>query len=173
MHGYVVLCGVLSSTAAFRPLAPVPGQRVAGLRGGAADASMAEKPQKMVTCGGPLLADPATGQPLECSGYSSGNTIHDVPVSALAGGSECAMVVISDVRTRQALLGLPNALGWKYHLGVRGTRLCAVSTTATSPSSHDPSWYCNLMLSLLSSEWRGNARPCHGGCFRPGTSRPC
>ena len=135
--GYVVLCGVLSSTAAFRPLALVPGDRVAGLRGRAADASMAEKPWKMVTCGGPLLADPATGQPLECSGYSSGNTIHDVPVSALAGGSECAMVVISDVRTRQALLGLPNALGWKYHLGVRGTRLCAVSTTATSPSSHD------------------------------------
>ena len=88
--GYVVLCGVLSSTAAFRPLALVPGHRVAGLRGRAADASMAEKPWKMVTCGGSLLADPATGQPLECSGYSSGNTIHDVPVSALAGGSERA-----------------------------------------------------------------------------------
>ena len=50
--GFVLLCGVLSSTSAFLPLSPVPGRRVTALRGGATGTSMAASPKKIVICGG-------------------------------------------------------------------------------------------------------------------------
>jgi hypothetical protein len=41
----------------------------------------------------PLLVDPVTGQALALKG----RTIRDVSASDLAGGAECAMVVIKDI----------------------------------------------------------------------------
>jgi len=63
-----------------------------------------------------LLVSAAEGQPVAAA---SNTTIHDVPLTALAGGSELAMVVVNDAAAHRVLLGLPNSLGWRYHLGVR------------------------------------------------------
>jgi len=67
-----------------------------------------------------LLVDAVTGAPLpEDPGPRAARTIHDVPEAVLAGASECVMIVVKDSRERRALLELPNALGWRYHLGVQ------------------------------------------------------